>query len=47
MIINYTWLFIYNLLSFEQILQNLEDIQGNHPDIGNSASVAWSYKNRP
>ena len=38
MIINYTLLFIFNLRYFEQILQNLEDIQGNPPDSGNSDS---------
>ena len=45
--INYTLLFIFILLSFEKIMWTLEDIQGNHPDSGNSASVAWSYQKWP
>ena len=47
MIINYAFLFIFYLLSLEQILRTLEDIQGDHPDSGNPVSVSWSYQNRP
>ena len=39
MVINYTLLFILNMRSFEQILQTLEDIQGNNPDSENSTIV--------
>ena len=47
MIINYTLLFILNMRYFEQIMQNLEYIQGNHPNSGNSTSFTWNYQNRP
>ena len=47
MIINYTLLFILNLQYFKNIMWTLEDIQGNHPDSGNSTSVPWNYQNLP
>ena len=40
MVMNYTLLFIFNLISFETIMWTLEVIQGDQPDSGNSASVA-------
>ena len=40
MIINYTLLYIFNLISFENNLRTFEEIQGNNPGSGNSASVA-------
>ena len=47
MIINYKSLFILNMISFEKILRNLEDIQGNNPVSGKSDSVYLNYQNRP
>ena len=41
-IIHYTLFFIFNLISFEKNLGTLEEIQGNNPDSGNSASVVGS-----
>ena len=39
----YTFLFVFNLRYFQQIMRTLEYIQGIHPDSVNSSSVAWSY----